>query len=229
MLVGALTAPEPPAPEPGANAKRRPVFARHRELLAAVASGFVGALALATSTYNVYLQRQQVRAQVWPSVGVSSDFNNGVFTVTLRNRGVGPALVRRVRVTVDGQRAADWFDAERRVLRRSSFDMWSAGVEPVENQVLAPGAELLTFKVAFPADARGMFFGADRLATNVCYCSTLGECWVYTEVSALEPGSTRPTDECAPDPVPFRAATHETLAALQASVVARLKDAGAPD
>ena len=34
--------------------------------LAALASGFVGALALAVATDDVYLQRVQIGAQVWP-------------------------------------------------------------------------------------------------------------------------------------------------------------------
>ncbi len=211
---------------------RRPVpfpLARHRDLLAAIASGFVGALALATSTYNVYLQRQQVRAQVWPHVLVRTDFSNALFTITLINRGVGPAEVGRVRVTVDGKRADDWFGAEKMILRRPDFDVWSAGVEPVEGQVLSPGEELLTLKVGNARDAREMFANMDRLSTEVCYCSTLGECWIYSEKSALDPSTTTSVASCPPDPVPFRAATHDTLKELQASVLdARppMKDGG---
>jgi len=209
-------------PEADPAPRRRSVFHRHRELGAAIVSGFVGALALATSTYNVYLQRQQVRAQVWPAVTVQSDYSNAVFMVTVFNRGVGPAQVKRVRVTVDGERAVDWYDAERRVLRRDDIDMGRTGVVPLEGQVLSPGSELLTFKILQEIDAREMFGGAGRLATEVCYCSTLGECWVAHEISALEPGSTSPVSECSPDPVPFHAVTHESLAKLQQSAVAHL-------
>jgi hypothetical protein len=43
-----------------------PLPASHSDRIAALTSGFVAVLALVVSTYNVYLQRQQIRAQVWP-------------------------------------------------------------------------------------------------------------------------------------------------------------------
>jgi hypothetical protein len=86
-------------------AKPRP---RHRELLAALVSGFVGAVALATSTYTVYLQRQQVRAQVWPYLVMGADWGHDGLVLDVVNRGVGPAAVKRVRVTVDGKPMEDW-------------------------------------------------------------------------------------------------------------------------
>jgi hypothetical protein len=90
---------------------------RHRDLLAALVSGFVGFVALATSTYNVYLQRQQVRAQVWPYLVLGADWGHEGFTLGVTNRGVGPAAVKRVTVTVDGKLVEDWVDAEARLLR----------------------------------------------------------------------------------------------------------------
>ena len=57
---------------------------KYRDLLAAVASGFVGALALATSTYNVYLQRQQVKASVWPHVTMdTASTDEGAFSIVI--------------------------------------------------------------------------------------------------------------------------------------------------
>lgn len=62
-------------------------------------SGFIGALALAVATYNVYLQHKQVRAQVWPRLLFMPSFNDTGFTLSLENGGIGPAEVRTVRVS----------------------------------------------------------------------------------------------------------------------------------
>jgi hypothetical protein len=198
-------------------------------MVTAVVSFFVGALALATSTYNVYLQRQQVRAQVWPRLAIAADLNNGSFTVALANRGVGPAEIRRLRVTVDGKAASDWFDVERRLLGRDDFDMMNVLIGAIEGQVVSPGQELTTLGVHNVGDARALFFALDRLGMELCYCSTLGECWIESQPSAIEPTRTYAVPECAPDPAPFRAATRASYAALQKHVADVLKDAGGRD
>src|SRR6185312_15580863 len=68
--------------------------------VAAVIAAFVGLLALCVSGYTAYLQRQQVRAQVWPylETGISSSKRG----VSLSNKGVGPAIIRSAQVLVDG-------------------------------------------------------------------------------------------------------------------------------
>ena len=49
------------SPPDETDGRRRPRARLNRDLLAALTSGFVGALALFASLYNVYLQRQQIR------------------------------------------------------------------------------------------------------------------------------------------------------------------------
>src|SRR5262249_33862636 len=74
--------------------------------VAAVIAAFVGLLALLVSGYTAYLQRQQVRAQVWPYLepGMSGSKRE----VILFNKGVGPAIIRSVQVLVDGKPQRNW-------------------------------------------------------------------------------------------------------------------------
>src|SRR5207248_7370827 len=51
--------------------------------------------------YTAYVQRQQVRAAVWPIL--EFDSSNAPIHFTLANKGVGPAIIRYVIVKVDGQ------------------------------------------------------------------------------------------------------------------------------
>jgi hypothetical protein len=66
----------------------------------AVIATFVGLLALCVSAYTAYIQRQQVRATVWPILEFDSS-NSPDIHFTLANKGVGPALIRHVMVKVD--------------------------------------------------------------------------------------------------------------------------------
>src|SRR5947207_14949626 len=68
----------------------------------AVIATFVGFLALCVSAYTAYVQRQQVRAAVWPILEFDSS-NAPDIHFTLANKGVGPAIIRHVVMEVDGR------------------------------------------------------------------------------------------------------------------------------
>ena len=67
----------------------------------AVIATFVGFLALCVSGYTAYMQRQQVRAAVWPIL--EFDSGNGPIHFILANKGVGPAIIKHVILKVDDQ------------------------------------------------------------------------------------------------------------------------------
>src|SRR6476659_9362378 len=76
---------------------------------------FVGFLALCVSGYTAYMQRQQVRAAVWPILEFDSS-NAPDIHFTLANKGVGPAIIRHVIVRVDGQPVRNWREAMEKLL-----------------------------------------------------------------------------------------------------------------
>ncbi len=172
-----------------------PPPSRHPDRLAAIASGFVAALALAVSTYNVYLQRQQIRAQVWPRLQWSYDNVDG-FNYSLTNSGVGPAEVEAVQVTVDGKPVADWDEAIRLTtgVSRPHINSFIGG------RVLAPGVEIQPLRIAKGTDADALNAARGRIDVDICYCSSLHDCWRLAH--ALKPVTEVPS--CQPYPAPFQ-------------------------
>ncbi|PYK42107.1 MAG: hypothetical protein DME46_12310 [Verrucomicrobia bacterium] len=81
----------------------------------AVIATFVGLCALCVSGYTAYMQRQQVRAAVWPILQFDSS-NAPDIHFTLANKGVGPAIIRDVILKVDGQPVRNWREALERIL-----------------------------------------------------------------------------------------------------------------
>src|SRR5438552_8737433 len=81
----------------------------------AVIATFVGFLALCVSGYTAYVQRQQVRAAVWPIL-VFDRRNATDIHFTLANKGVGPAIIRHVIVEVDGKPVRNWKEALEKIL-----------------------------------------------------------------------------------------------------------------
>src|ERR1700758_3170470 len=68
---------------------------------------FIALLAVCVAGYTAYMQRQQVRAAVWPIL--EFDTSNGPdIHFTVANKGVGPAIIRHVIVRVDDQPVKNW-------------------------------------------------------------------------------------------------------------------------
>src|SRR5205085_10604439 len=160
-----------------------------------------GVSALFVSAYTAYVQRQQVRAAVWPIL-VFSTSNEPVIRFTLGNKGVGPAIIRHVTVTVDGQSMPNWSAVLQKLLGPGTHHMSQT---TIGGHVLAAGE---TIEVLIPHDdenhplafeKRGQLFEAldrerRRVAIDICYCSTLGECW--TLHSGPDGSSTTETRSC---------------------------------
>lgn len=143
------------------------------DALAAMVASFVGLLALAIAGYTAYIQRQQVSAQVWPYlISTSSDSGSDYLWI---NKGVGPAIVKTVVVTVDGKPQRDW----QAVMRALPVAPPNYGQSTFNHNVLSAG-ETLQWLIFKDHDQFKSFRSAarHRLHYKVCYCSTLGDCWV---------------------------------------------------
>ena len=80
----------------------------------AVIATLIGLLAVSVSAYTAYMQRQQVRAAVWPIL--EFDSGNGPIHFTLANKGVGPAIIKHVILKVDDQPVKNWAEVLEKIL-----------------------------------------------------------------------------------------------------------------
>lgn len=162
----------------------------------AVVATLIGALALGVSAYTAYVQRQQVRAQVWPVLEYGSDNEPGL-RLWLANKGVGPAFIRHVLVTVDGKAIPNWRDAMELLLGPGKY---SYAQSNISHRVLSPGETLSILSPRFEGGSQNPLwvrFNKERLRVGleVCYCSTLGECWTLV-APVGQPERTDETRHC---------------------------------
>jgi len=159
----------------------------------AVIATLVGFCALCVSGYTAYMQRQQVRGAVWPIL--EFDSGNGPIQFTLANKGVGPAIIKHVSVKVDGRPVKNWAEVLEKIL--------GPGYHPGEEadmsgRVFAAGEKINVFtphddaQKPIPFDRSNPLWvklntGRNRVTVEICYCSTLGECWT------LHGGGTTPS------------------------------------
>jgi hypothetical protein len=176
----------------------------------AIIATLVGLCALCVAGYTAYVQRQQVRAAVWPIL--EFDSGNAPIHFILANKGVGPAIIRHVIVKVDGQPVRNWKEALERILGPgehlgSEADMsgrvFAAGESMDVFTPRDPENNPLNFDKSNPLWVR---LNKDRLRVTVeiCYCSTLGECWTL-RAGGLTPSTTTETRHCpSPSATSFR-------------------------
>lgn len=165
-----------------ANARRR------WDAYAAVIATLVGLLALAVSAYTAYVQREQLRAQVWPSVMLATYNLAPNLALQLVNAGTGPARIVATRVTVDHEPVASWWHAQRAMGAESNGLI----ISQLSSTVVPAGKELAFLRPASEENAEARF--QDQFLSNkhvvvvtVCYCSVLDDCWLVTTTTTPEP------------------------------------------
>jgi hypothetical protein len=170
----------------------------------AVIATFIALLAVCVAGYTAYMQRQQVRAAVWPIL--EFDSSNAPIHFTLANKGVGPSIIRHVLVKVDGQPVRNWKEALEKILGPGEH----LGAESdMSGRVFAAGESMTVFTPHDPENNPLKYDKSNplwvkmnkdrfRVTAEICYCSTLGECWTL-RAGGLTPGTTTQTRRC-PNP-----------------------------
>jgi hypothetical protein len=162
-----------------------------------VIASLIGLLALLMSGYTAWIQREQIRAQVWPNIVVG--YNDEDRLLAVMNKGVGPAQVRSVQVFVDGKLQPDW---------RHVFDalglptaVWQQSA--LNANVLSSNERLNFMSLESKADYdQFRQAAATRLDLQICFCSTLNECWLHSGQNV----TTASVQEQAACPAPATAA-----------------------
>jgi len=176
----------------------------------AVIATLVGFCALCVSGYTAYMQRQQVRGAVWPIL--QFDSSNGPIRFTLANKGVGPAIIKRVIVKVDDQPVKNWVEVLDKILGPGYHPGESSDMS---NRVFSAGESMNVFtphddaRNPIPFDKSNPLWakldtGRSRVTVEICYCSTLGECWILRG-GGTTPSTTTPTRQCpTPSAITFQ-------------------------
>ena len=176
----------------------------------ALIATLVGFCALCVSAYTAYMQRQQVRGAVWPIL--EFDSSNGPIQFTLANKGVGPAIIKHVIVRVDDRPVKNWAEVLEKILGPG----YHRGAESdMSGRVFAAGESMKVFiplddsqnPVAFDKSNplwEKLNSGRKRITVEICYSSTLGECWTL-HGGVTTPSRTMPTHHCpTPSAITFQ-------------------------
>lgn len=196
-------------PDPADQAKRTASRAE------TFASGFVAVLALLLSAYTAYIQRQQMKAQVWPNITADSSTSledPPEYSLKVKNRGAGPAILRSMRVSVAGKDVANWAEWLREMAKQQKQPLNAPlpKMDSVVGSVLTPGEDFEVFE-ARSAQIAALTLADEETTMQICYCSVQEDCWVFERPPGSTPGTTMSVRACPKYPVPFVGMPQDSL------------------
>lgn len=146
---------------------------------ATIVAVILSIVAIAVSLLEVSAMRAQQRASVWPYLSVKQSYFNNRFSLTIENKGVGPALMQSVDWRIGGEPVTD---LDQLILDTVGEDLaFSYETYMVSNpadDVLAPGDVVTIFAVPTREDTMAFLSAVNgKVTLNACYCSIHGDCW----------------------------------------------------
>ncbi len=155
-------------------------FRAHLELTAAVSALVVSLTTLGVYLYQAKVMGEQQRVSVWPYVAVQMSNAEG-FRIEARNKGVGPALIAKVEMAVDGKPVASNAALISAVLG-PEWNLKGFLNTSLEGRVLSPGESYLAFHIVDPAEGRAFQekLRSHRFELSVTYTNVYGDAWRCT-------------------------------------------------
>ncbi len=131
--------------------------------------------------HQAELMQSQQHMSVWPHLEslTTVTSKNGIPTeayIEVENKGIGPALVKKVVVKLDGK-----IIPNRELLRTlMGADTIRVSTNPIETRVITPGEKIKAFYVTDPQliIKLATIIKEKKFEYIICYCSVYNDCWV---------------------------------------------------
>ena len=152
----------------------QPAWYRNPEMIIALSALVVSLFTVFVGAYSAWVDRAYARAAVWPRLEMGQSYAPGRFGYFVSNRGTGPALIKTVRMTVNGQPMRDWSAVLTAMGAGDRHYMQSQ----ISRRTLSAGQDIQAFQTEDEAMIR-LLTDASSPTTEVtlCYCSIYDQCW----------------------------------------------------
>ena len=169
-------------------------------MIVALSAVLIGVCALGVSLVQVRIMRAEQHATVWPRLVVAGSYSEGSrIAVLVANPGIGPAVIRSVSATVDGEPAGSWTEIFDRLVGEDRA--WRTSAAFIRGRVIPAGDVVRTVEIVDSVYADRIQREIHRVELEVCYCSVYDRCWIASLQSAGEDPHEVPA--CGPPRAPF--------------------------
>lgn len=149
------------------------------EYIVALSAIFVSIATLAVYMYQARIMQNQLHTSVWPYVQWSYSNVGKEFYLVVENKGIGPALIRKTKMTLDGAEMGSNRDLFKTLMGNAGFDFINS---TVNGSVISPGERIELFHIydslyAKKLDSLIIQNDLHKFNYTICYCSVYGDCW----------------------------------------------------
>jgi hypothetical protein len=158
------------------------------EYLVAISAIFVSLATLAVYMYQARIMQSQLHTSVWPYVQWKYNNGNSEFILYVENKGIGPALIKDTRLTIDGNEMKNNGHLFKTLMGSSNFSYANSAVEGV---VISPGERIELFHIFDSAYAKkfdSLIFQEriHKFKYTICYCSVYDDCWASNGLTVVQ-------------------------------------------
>ena len=153
------------------------------EYAVAATAFFVSVCSLFIYVYQSRIMAEQQQVAVWPFVQWDTT-NHETFQINAKNKGVGPAIVRKVQMSFNGKVMHNHRELVLAVMGPGNNLSWQDSY--LEGSVLSPGEKLTVIVIVDPVQRRTFEtrLDAGKFVLEITYCSIYGRCWTSSGISA---------------------------------------------
>lgn len=150
------------------------------ELVVALSAILISTATLFVYIYQAGIMQSQQHTSVWPYVQWMYSNVGNEFYLVVENKGIGPALIKEVKIKADGVEMGSTSELFKKVLNTRDFSFVNGTVEGI---VLSPGEKVEMFHIYDSLYAREFdekVFQHNATTTfelSICYCSVYNDCW----------------------------------------------------
>ncbi len=144
---------------------------------------FIGVATLVVYTIQTSILIEQKHAGVWPEIELSGsnwagkDFTKNRFKINITNKGIGPALIKKVKIYFRDSVYSDYSDVFRTIYG-NNFSYVSSSVV---GRTLLTGETVNPLELSESVEGRqfaNVFYNRDSLRAEIFYKSIYGKCYV---------------------------------------------------
>lgn len=178
-------APGAPPPDAPALSPSERFFARmaFAQTVTAVVAVLISCAAMYAAWTQADATRIQIEAQTWPRIVSyvnlsTTDGRPDLFQAMVANHGVGPAEIRAMRLTLDGEPVTSF---------QAVFDLMGEtgsaerAYSYVAGRIFAPGESAAVITVRGADEVARFMEVIGAMEAELCFCSILDSCWLAVQ------------------------------------------------
>jgi hypothetical protein len=149
------------------------------ELLLGISATLLSLCALVVTVVQTQIFREQQRASVWPYLQIGNSRLDQKFTLAVENKGVGPAVIKRVEVSYRGKAYADHVAVLNPELVNFTGARFFARLRP--GDVVKAGEEMRLFQIDrdnAKADRLSAIVDDPTFLLRITYADVYKNCWL---------------------------------------------------